>query len=393
MVDRISISVLRISITVILFSLIACSPAKDDTYTVEEIDGIRYVHNHAAVWGDEPAIELEFVQKIGILEGDDSNYMLYNPNNVAVDESGDIYICDSGNYRIQVYSSDGTYKRTIGRYGQGPGEMPHWPHAFDINGNILYVAHNNSMVHKFTTDGNDLGKVKSPEIYLSSIRSFSNGDLIARSFLGFFGITSYEPDEICLLSVFSSGDGSVLRKIGDPIRFENAHETREVNNVFPEIDREDNIYAAFESSNRLDKYTKDGKLIFSADRPLNYEVLEKAEWFDSTGKMARRPRFTRVSSGISIDSKERIWILTVTRQYTEGERQRMMASFDRAGSAPADQKNIYDFHVFDKDGIFLGSIPLPVSWLECKLRIFGDRLFLIEREQESCVHEYRIIDN
>ncbi|MFC1564392.1 6-bladed beta-propeller [candidate division KSB1 bacterium] len=376
----------------ILTIMFACSPVHDATYTIEEIEGIKYVHNHKTAWGEEPRVELEFVQKIGVLEGDDSNYMLFNPNNVVVDEKGDIYILDSGNYRIQVYSPGGKYKRTIGRYGQGPGEMPHWPHAFDIFNNILYVAHNNGLVHKFTTDGRDLGIVISPEIYLLFLRHFNSGDILTRSNLGYFGVTSYEPDEICLLSVFSPEDGSIVRKIGDPIRFENAHETRTVNSVFAEIDKYDNIYTVFECRNRLDKYSSGGDLIFSSDRPLNYEVLEHPEWVETGGKLSPVPRFTAVSKGIAIDQKDRIWVMTANRTFTHEEWKRMRAVTDRAAENPGDQKNIYDFHIFNTDGVFLGSLPMPVNWLECKMRIFGDRLFLIEREYETCVHEYRIID-
>ncbi|MFC1492622.1 6-bladed beta-propeller [candidate division KSB1 bacterium] len=384
---------LKPAITLMLLIPIACSPAENDTYTVEEIGGVKYVHNHSAVWGDEPGVQLEFVQRIGVMEGEDSNYMLFNPNNVVVDEIGDIYVLDSGNYRIQVYTSEGIYKRTIGSYGQGPGEMSHWPHAFDIYNSILYLAHNNRLIHKFSTDGKDLGTVISPEIYIPYIRVLSSGNILTKSWLGYFGISSYEPEEICLFSVFSPEDGQLLRKIGDPIRFESAHETRTVNGISAEIGRDDNIYAVFELRNRLDRYSAEGELIFSSDRPLNYDVLEKPEWIDTRGrKVPRVPGFTTVSKGIAIDNRDRIWVLTANRILTDDELTRMRASMDRAGGNPEDSKNIYDFHIFDPEGVFLGPIPLPVSWLECKMRIFGDRLFLIEREYETCVHEYRIID-
>ncbi len=383
----------RISIILlIIVFLFSCGSQQFDTYTVEIVNGIKYIHNHTAAYTGNQKIELEFIQKIGVLEGKDPNYLLYNPNNAGVDENGDIYIVDAGNYRIQVYSRDGVYKRTIGSYGQGPGEMPHWPHAFDIHENVLYVAHNNRLVHKFTTDGKDLGTIVSPEIYLSSVRCFSNGDLITSSYIGYNGITSYDPDEICLMSVFSHTDGSLIKKIGEPIRFENAHETREVNGVSFEIDKEDNIYAAFRVRNRLDKYDKTGNLIFTSDRPLNYEVLEKAVWHDHTGKMSRRPRFASVSNGVSIDHKGRVWVMTHSRQLTDDERRRIRSSYDRAGSPSEYRDDIYDLHIFDDDGVFLFEMPLPFNWLECKLRIYGDRLFLIERENESCVYEYRIIN-
>jgi hypothetical protein len=194
------------------------------------------------------------------------------------------------------------------------------------------------------------------------------------------------------LSVFSPEDGRLLRKIGKPYCFEDAHETRTVNSVFAEVGEGDNIYVAFEFRNRIDKYTAGGDLLFSFDRPVNYEVLERAEWIEDTRRrISNSPRFTTVSKGIAIDNKERIWVMTANRSFTQEEWQRMSAAMDRSGENPEDQKNIYDFHIFNTDGIFLGSIPFPVNWLECKFRIFGDRLFLIEQESETCVHEYRIV--
>lgn len=59
---------------------------------------------------------------------------------VAVDSSGRVYVADTGNHRVQIYDSSGTYVTTLGAYGSGnyqfdaPGGV-----AVDTNGNI-YVA-------------------------------------------------------------------------------------------------------------------------------------------------------------------------------------------------------------------------------------------------------------
>ncbi|MCP4726933.1 MAG: 6-bladed beta-propeller, partial [bacterium] len=114
------------------------------TYTFEEIDGVRHIHNLSALWGDEPEVELEFVQKIGVLEGSDDNYLLFKPNDAVVDSRGNIYIAEGGNYRVQKFSEDGKYIRTIGTRGSGPGEFPGWVRCLDIFNDTLYVAHTNT---------------------------------------------------------------------------------------------------------------------------------------------------------------------------------------------------------------------------------------------------------
>ena len=59
-------------ITLISVLLIVC---RDDSsydeafFTVEEIDGVRYVHNHAAQQGYTSGVKLELLGIIGLLEG------------------------------------------------------------------------------------------------------------------------------------------------------------------------------------------------------------------------------------------------------------------------------------------------------------------------------------
>ena len=86
----------------------------------------------------------------GILDG---------PRGVAVNERDEIAVTDSGNNRIQVFSSDGTCLRSFGREGDKQGEF-NFPAgiAFDNNGHIIVADRHNHRVQVFSEQGEFLSQ-------------------------------------------------------------------------------------------------------------------------------------------------------------------------------------------------------------------------------------------
>ena len=85
---------------------------------------------------------------------------LRDPWGVAVNERNEIAVTDKGNNRIQVFSSDGTYLRSFGRFGDKQGEL-NFPAgiAFDIkNESILVVQGLNHRVQLFSEQGEHLNQ-------------------------------------------------------------------------------------------------------------------------------------------------------------------------------------------------------------------------------------------
>ncbi|MCP4724502.1 MAG: hypothetical protein GY863_05685 [bacterium] len=302
--------------------------------------------------------------------------MLFKPNDAVVDSRGNIYIAEGGNYRVQKFSEDGKYIRTIGTRGRGPGEFPGWVRCLDIFNDTLYVAHTNTIISKLSLEGSEIGRFRGHNA-VTYLRHFSTGEFIQRCATGYVYNQSYDPEEVSLVLVMKSN--GERRKIGCPIFLEDVRLTYEINYVLPEIDSDNNIYTTFFHQNRIDKYSVNGDHLFSTDRPLSFTVPEKPEWVVTDRKESLQPCFPVVSDGIAIDSENRIWIATPDR-YTPSIR------INEEGGS------VYDFHIFNSEGVFLGSIPLPVDWQDFSIRIFGDRLFMIEENKLMTVHEYRIVD-
>ena len=69
----------------------------------------------------------------------------YGPNGVAIDSSGNVYVADTGNNRIQKFTGDGTFITKWGTLGTGNGQFYRLRDvAVDSSGRV-YVADGNNI--------------------------------------------------------------------------------------------------------------------------------------------------------------------------------------------------------------------------------------------------------
>jgi len=99
-------------------------------------NGIKVVKNPKDPFYGEIKLDLQEDLSIGGNEKED-NYYFPKGVFIAVDDQGNIFAADMGNFRIQEYDKAGKYLRSIGRKGQGPGEFQ-YPSmiCFDNEGNL-----------------------------------------------------------------------------------------------------------------------------------------------------------------------------------------------------------------------------------------------------------------
>ncbi len=100
------------------------NPEEPATYpvTIENVDGIRHIHNPD--FPKEGRIRFELSEELTIGEGETSEEGVLNrPQYLDVDSDGNIYIMDRGDIDIKVFTPEGRFIRTIGGKGQGPGEF------------------------------------------------------------------------------------------------------------------------------------------------------------------------------------------------------------------------------------------------------------------------------
>jgi sugar lactone lactonase YvrE len=86
-----------------------------------------------------------------------------NPSDVAIDSSGNVYVADLGNHRIQAFDSSGAFLRKWGLKGSGDGEFSDpYSIALDASGNVFVPDWGNHRVQEFTSSGTFLKKWGSP---------------------------------------------------------------------------------------------------------------------------------------------------------------------------------------------------------------------------------------
>ena len=78
------------------------------------------------------------------------------PNGVATDSSGNIYVVDANNSRIQKFNSNGAFVTAINAQMAAPFAV-----AVDANGNLYVTDTNNHRILKFNSNGNALGQIGS----------------------------------------------------------------------------------------------------------------------------------------------------------------------------------------------------------------------------------------
>ena len=115
----------------LLFSLLTIFPS----YAAEEYEYVR-------MWPELP-----------------QPWYFAQPCGVAADSFGNVYVADTGNHRIQKFSSQGVFLTKWGTSGSGDGQF-NWPNAVaaDSFGNVYVADTRNDRIQKFSSQGVFLDK-------------------------------------------------------------------------------------------------------------------------------------------------------------------------------------------------------------------------------------------
>lgn len=141
-----------------LLALTACSPPLEFAdWTIPVPEGARIIGlPHVPM--EERTDRIELVGDLVVGRSDDPQQQFYQAFGAAVDGTGNIYVMEYGNQRVQVFDHDGRYLRTLGSAGQGPGELQRPQHITVAGDAVVVVDPENARLNYWSTaDGEYLG--------------------------------------------------------------------------------------------------------------------------------------------------------------------------------------------------------------------------------------------
>jgi len=331
----------------LLFSL-ACSK-QDANWTGKtyEEDGVVVVKNPSKpiYEGNPCSFELEVSIGNNTRSKDDSFTEI---GSIAVDENENIYVSDIKESHIKVFNQRGTYLRTIGKKGQGPGEFDYIT-RIELNreSQLVVFDGNTRRISFFTPDGKLIANLSTKEIAATDLILDSTGRFLAIS----FGIDLNKNEAITELKLFNS-DQSFIKTIitSDPASI--------FNPFSPFIQRK-----PYKNGNYLCAYNKNYELlVYDPEWQLKKKItkdyvpeeitseekktsLKMYPQLRTMGFPSKHPAFSQ----FTIDDDDRVYVQTWEM---------------------SEKENVYYYDVFDALGRYVAKVPFrhqPRLWKKGKL--------------------------
>lgn len=353
-----------LSVIIILFS---CQRQKDGWKgTIEKVDGVTIVKNPKEPIYNEDVFNLEEELSIGEAEGREE-YMFSDIRTLVVDEAGRIYVLDWKEIHVKVFDQNGTYIRTIGKKGQGPGEFIMPLSVFITHQNELAVNDYRSRLAIFSLEGEFKKNIQIAKVGLSSISIDSEGNMVGHVIVREEENPRYElkkfDSELNYLhslgsSPLPSASPSGFNPFGGIISFR--------------IDNNDQVICGYPEDYEITIFDKEGnhkrKIIKDYD-PVEIteeEMKEVTEGIPPDIKISI-PKYHSAYQWFTIDDEGRIFVMT-NEKVEEGDG--------------------YCYDVFDSEGKFIAKIPLKIRPYVLK----RGNLYTVEEDEEGflMVKRYKV---
>ena len=285
-------------------------------------------------------------------------------SSLAVDRRECVYVLDPKECQVKVFDTNGRYVRTIGRKGQGPGEMlyPRSILIHPVTGNLLILDSGKRGILYFDDRGKFIKTVSLQDTIGMSFRVDTRGGFVVLAAV-------FDPDNPHYLVKKFDAE---LKRIGELAKLPSRISKNGVVNPLlatPRIDIDIDDRILF--NNGLDYEIQiagvDGKIIGRFGRA--YDPVEVTD-------EDKKPFRNRDNSEVTI--KFEAFHAPIQNFFADDRHHVLVKTFEKTTDR---KRTLHD--VFDKQGRFLGRIPLVDSPVMMK----SGKLYSIESDEEG----YRLI--
>jgi len=323
---------------------------------IKEENGVTIVKNPKEPMYSEDVFNL--VEELAIGGADErEEYMFSSIQSVAVNEDERIYILDYKEAHVKVFDKDGKYLMTIGRPGQGPGELNR-PRVISLNQNELMASELGGRLSFFSLNGKFLRHLSGKEGRALSAIIDSKGNIVLTEAIREPDNPRYQIKKFdTKMNLLAEIDSSPLPDIQ---RF----------NPFMavgywQIDKDDNIVYGYPKTYEIKIYNPAGKLIKKITKkydPVKIPEKEKKELMDDLPPQLKDtaifPKYYPAFYRPCLDDESRIFVQT----------------WEKIGD-----QDVYYYDVFDPEGRYVAKVPIRYRAITCK----KGKLYSLEEDEDG----------
>lgn len=371
--------------------LLNCSSNPQKNYIIEEVDGITVYKNLDKPADKNLTIPVKEVFRLqGIVEeAKDHPRNFYWPRFLDTDSSGNIYIVDRVSSSVKKFSKDGTFIKSFGSRGEGPGEMQN-PFMIAILNEVVFVTdYAVQRMVKFNTSGD----------FIENFQLKSQFPLFMKTagkdkFIGFLNQYRQEKDGIyqnfnLVLMDSQFKPQTVLGKYSG--KYGPTYYTNFLERYKAYAAGKDEIFVAVNSEEqyRINVFDHNGKLLYAIEKEYQKIPFRQFELDELNRSLEQK---TKKAGGQPFEPLKPQFKKAITGMFYDKEGRLLVAS-----SVSRNDTNKFDFLVdVFKDGVFLNKVSLAIGkgydFLKIqdeKVFFKGNRIFYLnENESLVVVFEY-----
>lgn len=360
-----------------LILLTACSDNKTN-YTVEEVNGIKVYKNTNTPAKPDLKINLQELFSIKSFDesfADDSARVIQDMSSIAVDSEDNIFILSSNKATVFKFNSNGSFIKSFGRMGDGPGESK-WPQNMYIQNDTVHVLNQTVLrMNKYDTDGKFLFSVSTGDCKMPIYTKPLGNDRIVTYFCNW----RYENNGMFMdydLGIADAKYNEVKRIKMQTFEGERV-QSGYIDPFFGFAVTEKEVFVADNSVEKyhIDVFDHNGELLYSIKKPFRKLRASKSMTEASKGNVI----FKKAVTDLLTDSDGRLWAFVSTERIDENE-------------------NDFIVDIF-KDGVYLNRVKIDIGvntepdWMYGQIFIKRDRLYVSDPDNSVLkVFQYQVYD-